>query len=104
LSRRGRMVVEFTTTCAIVAYHHLSCEFEPHSWRGALDTTLCDKVYQCLATGRWLFPGTSVFTTNKSDRRDIAKILNYRSDDFATRNPDSIAFLFAITLTGSMEC
>ena len=27
------MVVEFTTTCAI-AYHHLSCEFEPHSWRG----------------------------------------------------------------------
>jgi hypothetical protein len=28
-----RMVVEFTTTCAI-AYHHLSCEFEPHSWRG----------------------------------------------------------------------
>jgi hypothetical protein len=23
LSRRGRMVVEFTTTCAIVAYHHL---------------------------------------------------------------------------------
>jgi hypothetical protein len=29
LNRRGRMVVEFTTTCAIIAYHHLSCEFEP---------------------------------------------------------------------------
>jgi hypothetical protein len=29
LERRGRMVVEFTTTCAIIAYHHLSCEFEP---------------------------------------------------------------------------
>jgi hypothetical protein len=26
------MVVEFTTAYAIVAYHHLSCEFEPHSW------------------------------------------------------------------------
>jgi hypothetical protein len=37
----GHMVVEFTTTCAIVAYHHLSCEFEPHSWRG-----VCDKVCQ----------------------------------------------------------
>ena len=42
----GRMVVEFTTTCAIVAYHHLSCEFEPHSWRGVLDKTVCDKVCQ----------------------------------------------------------
>jgi hypothetical protein len=33
-------LVEFTTTCAIVVYHHLRCEFEPHSWRGVLDTTL----------------------------------------------------------------
>ena len=24
-----RMVVGFTTTCAISAYHHYSCEFEP---------------------------------------------------------------------------
>jgi hypothetical protein len=31
---RDRMVVGFTTTCAINAYHHKSCEFEPHSWRG----------------------------------------------------------------------
>ena len=29
LNRRDRMVVEFATTCAIIAYHHLSCEFEP---------------------------------------------------------------------------
>jgi hypothetical protein len=41
------MVVEFTTTCAIVDYHHLGCEFEPHSWRGVLDKALCDKVCQC---------------------------------------------------------
>jgi len=43
--------------------------------RGALDTTLCDKVYQWLATGRWFFPGTPVSTTNKTDRHDITEIL-----------------------------
>jgi hypothetical protein len=79
--RRGRddMIIGFTTTCAIAAYHlhlfsfdshsqivglvgfwcfmplstisqlyaayhHYSCVFEPRSWRGVLDTTLCDKV------------------------------------------------------------
>jgi hypothetical protein len=41
---QDRMAVGFTTTCAISAYHYLSCEFEPRSWRGVLDTTLCDKV------------------------------------------------------------
>jgi hypothetical protein len=25
---------------------HLSCEFEPRSWRGVLDATLCDQVCQ----------------------------------------------------------
>ena len=29
-----RMVVGLTTTCAISAYHHKSCEFEPRSWQG----------------------------------------------------------------------
>jgi hypothetical protein len=27
------MVDEFTTTCAICAYHHYNCEFESRSWR-----------------------------------------------------------------------
>ena len=55
-----RMVVTvgFTTTCAISAYHHWSCDFEPRSWRGVLDTTLCDKVCQWLATSRCFSPGT----------------------------------------------
>jgi len=35
-----------------------SCEFEPRSWRGVLDTTLCDKVCQWLVTGRWFSRGT----------------------------------------------
>jgi len=31
---RDRMVVGFTTTYAISAYHHLCCEFESRSGRG----------------------------------------------------------------------
>jgi len=40
---RDRIVVGFTTTCTISAYHNQSCEFEPCSWQDVLDTTLCDK-------------------------------------------------------------
>jgi hypothetical protein len=40
---RDRMVVGLTTTCAISTYHHYSVEFESRSWRGVLNTTLCDK-------------------------------------------------------------
>ena len=47
------MVVGFTTTYTIGAYHHW-CEFE--SWSG-------------------FSPGTSVSCTNKADRHDIAEIL-----------------------------
>ena len=45
------------------------------SWRDVLDTTLCDKVCQWLATGRCFFPGTPVSSTNKTDRHDITEIL-----------------------------
>jgi hypothetical protein len=45
MNKRGdRMMVGFTTICAISAYHHQSCEFEPRTWRDVLDTILCDKV------------------------------------------------------------
>jgi len=43
--------------------------------RGVLDTKLCDKVCQWLATGRWFFPGTPLSSTNKNDRHDITEIL-----------------------------
>jgi hypothetical protein len=43
---RDRMVVGFTTTCAINAYHHYSREFESRSWQSVLDTTLGNQVYQ----------------------------------------------------------
>ena len=38
-------------------------------------TTLCDKVYQWLATGRWFSAGPLVSSINKTDRHDIAEIL-----------------------------
>ena len=68
------MVVGITTTCAFSAYHHKSCEFEPCSWRGMLDTTLCDSL-SVTATGQWFSPGTAVSDTNKTDRHDITEIL-----------------------------
>ena len=43
--------------------------------RGVLDTTLCYKVCQWLAAGRWFFLGTPVSSTNKTDCHDIAEIL-----------------------------
>ena len=50
-------------------------KFESCSWRGVLDTTLCDKVCQQFATGPWFSPGTPVSSTNKTDRHDITEIL-----------------------------
>ena len=46
-SRHGQdhMVVGFIITYAIDAYHHTQ-EYEFRSWRGVVDTTLCDKVCQ----------------------------------------------------------
>jgi hypothetical protein len=56
-----RLVVGFTTTCAISAYHH----FEFWSWRDVLHTTLCDKVCQLLSAGLRLslFPPSIKLTT-----------------------------------------
>jgi hypothetical protein len=54
------------------ANHQLRFELKPRSWRGVLDTTLCDKVCQWLATGRWF---SLISSTNKNDCHDIAEIL-----------------------------
>jgi hypothetical protein len=43
--------------------------------RGVLDATLCDKVCQLLATGRWFSPDTLVFSTNKTDSHDITELM-----------------------------
>jgi hypothetical protein len=39
--------------------------------RDVLDTTLCDKVCQWLATGQWFSLGTTFSSTNKTDHHDI---------------------------------
>ena len=67
---RGRMVVWFTTTYAISAYHHWCCESEFRSGRG-----MHHYVGQWLATVPWFSPGPRVSSTNKTDRHDIAEIL-----------------------------
>ena len=42
---------------------------------GLLKITLCDKVCQWLATGRWFSPDTLVSSINKTDRHDLTEIL-----------------------------
>ena len=75
---RGRhsgdhMVVGFTPTCEIRAYHHLRCEFESPSWKGILDKTSCD-TNQSVSLGRQVC--TPVSSINKqTDRCDKTEIL-----------------------------
>ena len=59
------MVVGFTTTYGISAYHHWCCEFESRSGRGVHHSVI--KVCHWLATGRWFSPGPSVSSSNKTD-------------------------------------
>ena len=61
-----RMVAGFTTTYAISAYHHWSCEFESRSWQGVLDTTLYYNVFSDLWQGRWFSRGTPASSTKKN--------------------------------------
>ena len=73
------MVVGFTTTYAISAYHHKRCEFESRSGEvysiHHYVTSLCDKVCQWLTAGRWFSPCILVSSTNKADHHDITEIV-----------------------------
>ena len=73
----NNIVVGFITTYAISAYHHsplMLWVWIPLRW-GILDTTLCDKVCQWLATDQWFSSGTPVSSTNKSYLHNITKEL-----------------------------
>jgi hypothetical protein len=73
------MVVGFTTTYAVSAYHHQCCEFEPHSWQGVLDTTLCDIVCQWLVAGQWFsWPRWPFITQKSKDDNNKLIIMNLR--------------------------
>jgi hypothetical protein len=67
--------LDFTITYEISAHHHWSCELESRSWRGVLDTTLCDRVCQWLTAGWWFSLCTPVSSSNKTDHHDITEIL-----------------------------
>ena len=47
--------------------------YRHHSWWGVLDTSLCHKVCQWLATGRWFSPGPPISSTNKTDGYNITE-------------------------------
>ena len=68
-----RMIVGFTIIYVISAYYRWGCEFESRpGGRYVLDTALCDKVCQWLATGQWFSPVSCI---NKTDRHYITEIL-----------------------------
>jgi hypothetical protein len=48
-------------TLSLISYKR--CEFESRSWRGVLDTTLCDKVCLLFAAGRWFPPPIKLTAT-----------------------------------------
>ena len=60
-----------------------------HSWRGILDTTLCNKVCQRLATGRWFSPGILVSSINKTDCHDITEIQCIVESGVKHQNPNT---------------
>ena len=64
------MIVGFTTTCAISAYHHWCCEFESRSRRGVQHY-----VIKFVSDLRQIGGFLHVSFTNKTDRHDITEIL-----------------------------
>jgi hypothetical protein len=69
-----------TQICILPNHNYLcnQCLSPLKLWRGVLDTTLCDKVCQWLATGRWFSP---VSVTNKTDRHDITPHTLYSQNE-----------------------
>jgi hypothetical protein len=68
---RDRMVVGFTTTFAINAYHHWS-EFESHS---GMVYSIQHYVIKFISDLRQFSPSTLISSTNKTDRHEITEIL-----------------------------
>ena len=64
------------TTCKLLIYSFIyQIYLQKRFRRGVLDTPLCDKVCQWLATGQWFSSGTPISSTNKTCHHDIAEIL-----------------------------
>ena len=77
------VIIELPTSYGSWIYNHLCNQYLSSLtlWvripfkRDVLYTTLCDRVCQWLAEGRWFSPGTLISSTNKTDRHDITEIL-----------------------------
>ena len=90
--RRGhdRMVVEFTTTCAIGVYHHWCFGFEPRSGLGVQHYVI--KFVSDLWQVGGFLEGHPVSSTNKTDRHDITEILLKVADKHHKTNQRSARF------------
>jgi hypothetical protein len=81
-----RMVVGFTTTYAISAYHNWRCEIESSTWRGVLDTILGYKVCYWLPAGRWLDRLPKHFKSIICDLQLHTRSPYHKNSDFSTLN------------------
>jgi hypothetical protein len=70
---RDRMVVGFTASYAISAYHHWCCEFESRSGRGVQHNVI-KFVSELLQVGGFS-PDPPVSSTDKTDFHDITEIV-----------------------------
>ena len=95
---RDRMVVGFTTTYAISAYHHWCCEFESRSGRGVQHytiTALCVGKHPDLSTLGGCFPsGTSRFVNRRVDK----------SGCFPTQRAVIVLLYFCQCFIGYLPC
>ena len=62
--------------------------------RGVLDATLCDKVCQWLAAGRWFSPGTPVSSTNKTNHHNITENIIESESGVKLHNPNPLPYSF----------
>ena len=60
---QNKYFTNFNYLMGILTNMQCQLSIESRSWRGVLDTTLCDKVCQWLAAGQWFSPSTPVFST-----------------------------------------
>ena len=73
--------IKYSTLLCILRYTIHQCLSSLTLWvriplrRGVLDISLYDKVCQWFGAGRWIFTGTAVSFTNKTDREYVAEIL-----------------------------
>ena len=70
-----RMIVGFTSTCAVSAYHQYSYEFQPvHGEVYSIQHYLMKFVSNLQQVGVF-FPGTPISSTNKINRHNITEIV-----------------------------